>query len=305
MITSQVHTFLKVAECGSFSKAAQKLYISRVSVMRQIDALEEHVGVPLLVRGSSGVSLTPAGRSLREDAARLLEDSEAAIRKARRAGSGGRPVIRVGSSMLNPCSPLVSLWEEIREEYPQYRLRIIPYSDDHERITELIASLNTDEPFFDVLLAVCDSEAWLPNCSFLRLHDEPIVCAVPISHPLASREKLSVGDLNGQTLMMISEDSPGNARAMEILKRECTDLNIIGVGGFYDVDVFHTCIDNNCLLLSLPVWETMHPGLVQIPIDWDCAIPYGIMYPKRPSPEVQGFIDAIRQYYEGRSEGLS
>ena len=98
---------------------------------------------------------------------------------------------------------------------------------------------------------------------------------------------------------MVSEgDSPGNARARAILQSACPDLRIIDVGYYYDIDVFHTCVERNCLLLSFGLWENVHPSLVTIPIEWDCAIPYGLVYPKKPSPEVAAFIEAVRGYLQ-------
>ena len=54
MYNQQIKTFITVADCGSFSKAAEKLFITTVSVMKQVNALENHIGVKLLVRTNHG-----------------------------------------------------------------------------------------------------------------------------------------------------------------------------------------------------------------------------------------------------------
>ena len=50
MYNNQLETLIKAADCGSFSKAAEKLYISPTAVMKQIDVLERRVGAPLFNR---------------------------------------------------------------------------------------------------------------------------------------------------------------------------------------------------------------------------------------------------------------
>lgn len=60
MYNSQLDTFLKVADSGSISKAAEKLYISTTAVIKQINILEQGIGVKLFVRTHRGLKLTEA-----------------------------------------------------------------------------------------------------------------------------------------------------------------------------------------------------------------------------------------------------
>ena len=62
MLHPNLKTFLCVADCGSFSKASEKLYISPPSVMKQINVLEKHLELKLFDRTSQGIRLTPAGQ---------------------------------------------------------------------------------------------------------------------------------------------------------------------------------------------------------------------------------------------------
>ncbi len=71
MLHPAIRTFLTVARCGSFSAAAEQLYLSKVSVMNQMNALEAELGVPLFTRTRRGAALTEAGRSFRKNAEAL------------------------------------------------------------------------------------------------------------------------------------------------------------------------------------------------------------------------------------------
>ena len=64
MYNRQIQTFVTAAECGSFTKAAAKLFITSASVMKQMNALEERLGIELFKRTSRGIVLTPAGFSV-------------------------------------------------------------------------------------------------------------------------------------------------------------------------------------------------------------------------------------------------
>ena len=64
MYNPLLDTMITVADCGSFLKASEKLYISPTAIMKQINQLESHIGLPLFVRTSKGVVLTQAGESV-------------------------------------------------------------------------------------------------------------------------------------------------------------------------------------------------------------------------------------------------
>ena len=61
-------TLIAVADCGSFTKAAERLYISPTAVMKQINALEKHLDLKLVDRSAGGVRLTSAGAVIYQDA---------------------------------------------------------------------------------------------------------------------------------------------------------------------------------------------------------------------------------------------
>ena len=72
MYNHQLDAFIKVADLGSFGKAAESMYISSPAIIQQINLLERHCGFKLFNRSNRGVKLTPAGQSLYEDAKTLI-----------------------------------------------------------------------------------------------------------------------------------------------------------------------------------------------------------------------------------------
>ena len=84
MYHPQIETLIQVADAGSFSKAAERMHITPVSVMNQINAMEKRVGVRLFERTNQGGELTKAGQSIYRDAKQIIADSDAAIERAKK-----------------------------------------------------------------------------------------------------------------------------------------------------------------------------------------------------------------------------
>ena len=76
MYNPQLDTFICVVEAGSFSKAADKLYISPPAVIKQINSLETNLGVQLFARTHRGLVVTAAGESLYQDAKYMVNYSK-------------------------------------------------------------------------------------------------------------------------------------------------------------------------------------------------------------------------------------
>ena len=155
MFNPQLKAFVCVVDCGSFTKAAEKLFISSTAVMKQINSLEAHLGLKLLVRTTQGVQLTPAGDCIYKDAKFLFDYSKRSIENARKAMNSNDTTFRVGTSMLNPAKPFMDLWYRVSPEFPDYKLHLVPFEDNHEGILSEIGQLGEK---FDFLLAVCDSK---------------------------------------------------------------------------------------------------------------------------------------------------
>ena len=60
MNTKSLEYFIKVVENGSFTKAAEELFISQSAISQQIKSLEEELGYPLMIRNKKGFELTQA-----------------------------------------------------------------------------------------------------------------------------------------------------------------------------------------------------------------------------------------------------
>lgn len=293
MLDPALETFITVAVCGSFTRAAKQLYISPTAVMKQINTLEQHLGLTLLQRTAHGVRLTAAGEIIYKDGQFMQDYARRSVIKARAAQADAERVFCIGTSLLNPAKPFMDLWCLVSDQFPGYKLHLVPFEDDHRGVAAEIAQLGEK---FDFLVGVCDSKTWLGQCNMLPLGSCKMMVAVRHDHPLAQKEQLQISDLHGQTLMMVAEgDSRLNDTLRHDLQRTHPQVRIEDTSHFYDLSVFNRCAETDNLLLTLESWQNVHPALVTLPVEWDYSNTYGLLYAKDPDKDVQKFVRAASE----------
>lgn len=285
MYNSQLDAFIKVADAGSFNKAAESLYISPPAIIQQINLLEASCGFKLFIRSNHGVKLTLAGRSLYEDAKAIIHLSNEALNKARKLAESSQTTVRIGTSLLYKCRLLPDLWTH----HPELKIEIVSMTEYQNR-GEVFKALGMQ---YDIFEGVYASKGWNGLCQFLQLDTTPICCALSKKHRLSNTKKLTMQDLNGEYLVMPIKGVSNELDAFrnEILEKYPT-IQIVD-SSFYDVDTFTLCEVNNYILITQPVYADIHNNLLTIPLETNYSLPYGLMYANEPSEATQKFIQSI------------
>lgn len=290
MYNPLLNTFIVVADYGSFTKAADILYISPTAVMKQLNTLESHLNLKLIERTHTGIHLTKAGEIIYRDAKFMIDYSKKSILSAKTALFANDTTFCVGTSLLNPAKPFMDLWYRVNQSFPNYKLHLVPFEDNHEGILSEIEKLGEK---FDFLIGVCDSKAWLSLCKFLPLGRYKKMVAVSRDHPLSSKSRIDIRDLYGETLMMVrAGDSGVNDFIRNDLEKNHPQIRIEDTPQFYDLSVFNHCVETGNVLLTIECWQEVHPGLVTIPVNWDYSIPYGLLYSINAPKDVLEFVKA-------------
>lgn len=293
MYNPLLNTFLEAVDCGSFTKAAEKLFISPTAVMKQINNLEEHLSVKLIERTPSGIRLTSAGKVIYRDAKFMIDYSQKSVAEAKAAADRYDATFCIGTSLLNPAKPFMDLWYKLNHDFPSYKLHLVPFEDNHEGILSEIKSLGEK---FDFLIGVCDSKAWLSLCNFLPLGRYKKMIAVSREHRLANKKTVELSDLEGETLMMVKKgDSGVNDFIRNDLEINYPKIKIEDTPYFYDMSVFNRCAETGNVLLTIECWQDVHPGLVSIPVNWDYSIPYGLLYSLDADEDVIKLVDKVKE----------
>lgn len=292
MYNPQLETFLRVADAGSFNKAAQKSYITPTAVIKQINSLEETLGVKLFDRSRRGLILTKAGCSMYQDAKYIIQYCRDSVTRAKNAMQEDSNIIRIGSSPMTPAQLLMGLWSKIQTLYPDIKFQIIPFENTPENAREILGNLGKN---IDVVGGIFDETMLdLRGCAGLELTRGVFHCAVSIHHCLAVKDKLQVSDLYGENLMLMHRGwSQYVDQLRDDLWQHHPQIHIVDFD-FYSMDVFNRCENTNDVLLAISGWANVHPLLKVIPVEWDHSIPYGILHSPNPTPAVQRFLDVAK-----------
>ena len=296
MYNQQISTFLQVADCGSFSRAAENLFISTVSVMKQMNALEQHLGFPLFKRTNRGILLTEAGKSFYIDAKKIIRLSNQSIQKAMFIANQEENIekytIRVATSILRPCKPFIDLWESFGHDTLPFKIQIVPFDDTPTGMKDMLASLGNT---IDCFVGPCDSVSWQKKYNILKLRQTNCCIAMPRNHRLAKKEMLTWNDLEHESMLLLSH---GDSLLMNQIRNDIENnhpnIHILDIPNFYDTSVFNECAKKGCLMESLDIWSQIHPSLITLPMDWNYKMTYGIIYAKTSSTSFRSFIKLIK-----------
>ena len=292
MYNPQLETFLRVADAGSFSRAAEEAYITPTAVIKQINLLEESLGVKLFDRTHRGLTLTKAGRSLYQDAKYIIQYCRDSVARAKNAMLEDTNVIRVGSSPMTPAQILMQLWSKVNETCPDIKFQIVPFENSLENAREILGNLGRR---IDIVGGIFDETMLaLRGCAGLELIRAPFQCAMSVHHRLAVKDRLQLSDLYGENLLLMHRGwSHYVDQLRDDLWQHHPQIQIVDFN-IYSMDIFNRCESTNDVLLSIPGWASVHPLLKSIPVEWNYSIPYGILHSPEPSPIVQRFLDVAK-----------
>lgn len=290
MYNKLLDTFLAVADCGSFSKAAERLHISSTAVVKQIDQLENDISVRLFRRTPRGAALTEAGRAFQSESKKLICSADEAIQRVRQIEDRSAGQVRMGTSTLRPARYFLHLWSQICGSSLGHRIHIVPFLDNsYLDYMEVVRGLGHS---IDVIPSAFPPDLSRHCCNGLEITYLPFSCAIPSEHRLANQQSLELHDLHGERLMILE---PGVSEAVDEARAELMkhpEIMLIDTPD-YEPTTFNQCEATGHLLLTLDCWADAHPMLKTIPINWSCGTSYGLLYPLKPSPEIQQFIDHI------------
>ena len=125
MDLKQLRYFISVVDEKSFSEAARQIHIAQPALTRQVKALEEELGVTLLLRLSRGVKLTTAGEAFYEDAQKILEQILRAEQKVRLINNGHTGELIIGITVMHLWIEEISEFlKTFRKNFPKVMLKI-------------------------------------------------------------------------------------------------------------------------------------------------------------------------------------
>lgn len=207
MTFTQIGYFLQVARTLNFSEAAVQLHMTQPTLSRQIAAIEAELNMPLFLRNKRRLRLTPAGALLKEELSGLMDSYQQIIEKAERASWGISGSLRIGVlDGHNISATLPPVVDYLEKNYPNIKLYM-----QRASFRELVDQLY--EKKLDAIISYAFNTEEEADLVSITLEEVRPALAIPKRHPLAKKDNITVADLKGETLVVVSEqESPGGVQ---------------------------------------------------------------------------------------------
>ncbi len=214
MNINQLKYFISVAQCGSFSQAAEENYITQTAMTQQIKALEDDLGCQLINRSSRPISLTAAGNSFLSDAKLILRRLSDAKERANEASNGLNGVLRIGYIKGYERSFLSEFLRTFHRYLPN--VLISCYRDTSDKLASLLQNREYD------IIFTWDSTNLKQNSDYAALEIEKagLMATLYASHPLCQKEYLKRNELKGESIIYMSpselSENYGDSQFMDL-----------------------------------------------------------------------------------------
>lgn len=295
MYNKYLSIFIEVANAGSFTKASENLFISVPAIIKQINHLEDDLGLKLFDRSPRGLVLTLEGQFIYERAQYIIEYSNSCLRQANDIYEHRINHITIGSSKLRHFNSYIDLIKKLKADYPEFNMDIVNFNDDNNEFNSLLDQLGNN---IDCFFGLYSSSNFRNRVSVYHIRDYSLCLAISINNPLSLKDKITYDDLKGQKVIMVERgDTSYIDNLRDIFEQRYQEIEIINVPA-YDLSTFNLCNSINGIMVSADIWNQVHPLLVNVPLDTNLHVPYGLIYPLNPNEKIQRFIECFKQEYE-------
>src|SRR6185436_14218305 len=186
--------FLAVGEAWNFTKAAAQLRVAQPALSRQVQDLEEEIGVDLLRRSPRGVTLTAEGKLFLEEVRELLNRTDEAVEKVRALARGEYGELHVGYAPTPTVGILPPALAAFQKSVPRVKLLLHDLSSD-----ELISGLRNGT--LELAIMVEPTGEQTAGIEFELLRTSPLSVAMTAAHPFARLKSIPLEKLAAEPLI--------------------------------------------------------------------------------------------------------
>lgn len=196
MLLQRIKYFVTIAECNSFTEAAELCYVSQSAISQQVNTLEDELGVKLYRRSGRKFELTPAGEYFYRRGKEVLRDVENLKKETARIGSGDKIDMTIGYLSGYDGDELSVAISEFSAIYPEVNITV--FGGTHE---DLYYALKNDK----ASLVVSDQRrAFSDEYENFVLKQSPAYVAFSWQHPLAGVKEITTADLEKYPCIVVA-----------------------------------------------------------------------------------------------------
>lgn len=170
MNLKQLEAFVEVAQSGSFSKAARKLFLTQPTVSAHISTLEKELDTRLFVRNTKEVALSQEGQRLYTYARQIMELTDKIKHEFGKGTEEEKSCITIAASTIPAQYLLPEILIRFNEKYPGEQLKIL--ESDSARVAEQVAEGSVDIGFTGTVLEK-------KYCTYIPFYKDQLVVITP------------------------------------------------------------------------------------------------------------------------------
>ena len=206
----QLEYFLAVASELNFTRAAEKLYVSQTAVTKQIQSLEEQLGVELFERTKKKVVLTAAGNVFRQEASNLIDHWKTSIERVRLASNGVSGSLAVGFATGSGRTRIGQDMRDFVARYPSIGLTF-----ENAAPSELLQMLRAGK--VDVAFLPLFDERMYQEVEYLQVDEAGLVVVMQKSHALSYHGSIGRKDLEREHLILACSEDDALGEGLSIM----------------------------------------------------------------------------------------
>lgn len=218
MDTELLRDFVCVAQTLNYREASERLYISQSALSRRIHTLEEELGVLLFERNTRSVKMTAGGKACLAGAQKILNAADEMLTQIQLTTSGAHGSLNIGYCETGNNPYIASLMKEMKEHYPEIRIRV--YEED-------IGALRRDilNGTADALMLLQPTVSDLPGLAYQVMKPESPCILLPASHPLAGSKTIRIEQVKDENVFMFHREK--STQLYDKLLRVWTDTGLV------------------------------------------------------------------------------
>ncbi len=211
-----LQSFLLVARCGSFRRAAEEAHRSSAAISMQIKELEDQVGMRLFSRRGKTIELTPTGQALFEKTDRAMRDINSGFQSLSDIAAMRQSTVTIACAPTLASWPVGGVLTRFRRRFPDSRVRLI----EAPPIAALDILDKQDAEFY-----IGPESADLKAFTFEKLVDEPLFACVPPEFD-KGRRSLALADLAEVPVILLDKRTAIRTQIDQMLFDRNLDLNV-------------------------------------------------------------------------------
>lgn len=288
MELKQVEYFIKVVETGSFSAAADELYISQSSLSKQIMALENELGFSLFDRSKRKIVITPAGKVLLSHARNLYSAYQAMLVEV--APYKTAPSLSIIAIPVIAQYKIASHIAQFKQANPEFQLAL-----EEREAAAILPALNNHQ--FD-LAFLRDNYLDKNIYNYIEVAHDHFQVILSRQHPLAGKPKLALAELTSENFIMFDKGTGVHELTVDACRAAGFEPRVFYASLRVESILGLVASNSGVALMMKKIFDYhKHPDVVAIPLKETISsnLVLAWLRNKKHSKATSKFIDFIRE----------